>query len=177
MAATDFNIPISGGIYAASSSVTNDTSNSVGDYEGAASLTFTANIVEWRGQKPYVQQTAFTDMAAVLNFGSVAFSPSKFLGTMLGITATAGSTKEASPTDASYWNIDSSFSSLEKLEYLIDVTEHSTSKQLQIWAAAGKLAGDIPFSFSRDSFIASDISIRCYEDGSGNFLSFIRENT
>ena len=176
MAYSAYNVSLNGGIYAKSTGVTNESANQIADYSGAASITMTSEHVEWRGQSFWVRDAVLVRVGATLNFASVLFKPETF-GTIWGITATAGSTKEATPATATVYELDTSYTTTPELEFLVDVDRSSDSKKFQIWAAAGRLTGDFPISFTQGEYMVHDIGITCFTNSSNQMLQIIKETT
>lgn len=170
----DYNKPLSGGIYVASADVTNASANQVADFEGDAGATVTKAEVTWTGQSLFVQDAAATSYAFAMSFSTIAFKP-ETVGTVFGITATSGSTKEASPVTATIYEFSTSLADVPALEWLVHWTRSSDSKKAQLWAGAGKLTGDFPMMMSRDVYMAHDSAVICYPDADNKILQVIKE--
>lgn len=174
MAYDQYNVSTNGGIYAKASAVTNEAANEIADYEGTAALNMTAEHVEARGQSFWAQDAVMTRCGASINLAEVFFRPETF-GTVWGITAGSGSTKEAVPAGATIYELDTSFVSLPELEYLIDIDRTSDEKKFQIWCAAGRLTGDFNIGFTQGEYIKHDVSITAFLDANNDLIHIIKE--
>lgn len=173
---SDWNIALSGGIYTAAADVTNAAANQVADYEGAASLALSMTFAEAYGQHLFRQASALTRVGASVNLGTVAFKGQN-IGTLLGITATTGTTLEAVGATATVWALDNTLSTVTAQEWLQEVTRSGDSKLFQIWEAQAKIGGDMPISFTHGESpgMAHDIALICDVDASGDFIKFFKE--
>jgi len=166
---SDYNVGLNGAIYRKSDAVTNEAANAIADYEGNASTAISNEHVEWRGQGLYVKDSVLINMGVSLNFATMLFKPVT-LASLYGITATSGSTREAAPATATVWEISSALATVPLGEYLIDVTRSSDEKLIQIWAAAGRVAGEINVAIAPRAYMTHDVSINCFLDANDKLL-------
>lgn len=171
---SDFNVSLSGGIYAHATAVTNAATNKIADYEGDAAANFTVDHVEWQGQTLFTQDSVMIGFGVTINIASVLLAQATF-NTLWGITGTTGSTLEAVPSPATIYEFTTSMTTVPTREFLIDTTRSSDSKQFQIKLAAGRLAGDFPITFTQGVYIVHDIAIVGFKDADNKFVTFIKE--
>lgn len=171
----DENVSLAGGIYAKTDGVSAIAADQIADYEGEAALSITTEHVVWKGQNLVTRDSVLIGISASMNFGTVLWKASSF-GTMFGITATSGSTKEASPADGTVYTLDNTLSTVPELEWLSSMTRSSDDKKFQICGYAGRVAGDFPVSFTHGTYMTQDVAIALYADADGKIIEFITES-
>jgi len=172
---SDMNVSLSGGIYSHPSAVTDADANKIADYEGDAGCNFTSTHVEWRGQSLFIQDSVMIEFGVTINIARMLLVDDT-LETLWGITGCSGTfTKEAAPAQATVYEFTTTYTALPTNEFLVSTTRSSDSKKFQIWLAAGKVAGEFPFSFTQSDYIVHDISIIGYPDADDKIVTFIKE--
>lgn len=170
-------VALNGTISAHASAVTDATANNIGEYEGDAAVNITTERLAWRGQKLVDIENVLTFFGGTMNVGRVQLSTAKVFGTLWGLTATAGSTAETTPTTASIYNFDASMvTDTPRLQILSSVERHSTNYKFQVLAYEAQLAASFPFNLSPREIIVEDLAWVLYPEASTeNLLDFIWE--
>ena len=170
-------VALNGTIAAHASAVTDASANRIGDFEGDAAVNITTERVVWRGQSLVDIENVITSLGGTMNFGRVELETAKVFGTLWGVTATAGSTAETTPTTASVYNFDaSSITDIPRLQILSTVERHDTSYKFQVKAYEAQLAASFPLSLVPRDVLTEDLSWVLYAEASTeNLLDFIWE--
>lgn len=171
-------VALNGTIAAAAAGVTDAAANILGAYEGDAAVNITTERVIWRGQSLVNIESVITSLGGTMNVGRIELNVAKVFGTLWGVTATAGSTAETTPTTASIYNFDASvITDIPRLQVLSTVERHDTKYKFQVKAYEAQLAASFPLSLKPRDVIVEDLSWMLYAEASTeNLLDFIWEN-
>ena len=171
---SQYNVPLSGGIFYKSDGVTSISTDKIADYAGSASVNVAVQSVQAYGQNFWPQEYALTQMDLSLNYGGVYWKNSH-TNTLLGITATAAAMKSAGTETATLYELTTSMTTIPTGEFLSEVTRSSDSKLFHMWAAAGRLASDWNIAVTKNEFMTTELGIGCYADANGKVLGLYQE--
>jgi len=172
---SQYNKPISGGIFAKTAGVMNHSDYNIADYEGDAAVNIAVESMQAYGQNFWPQEYALNQMNLSINYGGVYWKNSHAL-TLLGVAVgTATIMTEGAGTAVPAYKLTTSMTTIPTSEYLSSLTRSSDSDLMQIWCAAGRIASDLNLGVSKDAFMTTDMGIGCYADASGDVIWFLEE--
>jgi len=171
---SQYNTPISGGIFFKSDAVTSISTDKIADYEGAAAVNIAIESSQAFGQNFWPQEYSLNQMDLSLNYGGVYWKNSH-VNILLGITATQAAMKSAGTETATLYELTTSMTTIPTGEFLSEVTRSSDSKLFHVWCAAGRLASDFNLALTKSEFMTTELGIGCYADANGKVVSFYQE--
>ena len=172
---SDYNLPISGELFAKSAGVTAVAADKIADYDGSASFNIAVEHAIAFGQNFWPQEIALVQMNVSINYGGVYWNTDKILPALLSVADVSGTVKDTTLATANIHKLTNSLNAIPSWEFLSEVTRSSDSYKFQVWAAAGRLASDLNLSISKDEFMTSELGIGCFADANGDVIWIIQQ--